>query len=118
MAIRDFQVGQLRELIKFEQNTPSTKGSGFSDNYTELLNTRGRLRKKKGDRGLTFGQITLDSGYELIVRAEVALNTALSDNPAASLRVVADNRLFTITSFEKVEQKGFFYIFLLNETQL
>lgn len=118
MGIRNFNIGEMRELVKFEKNTPDVKGAGFSDDYTELLNTRGRLRKKSGNRGLAFGQIALDSGWELIVRAEADLNTHLADNPMASLRVVADNRIFTISSFEKVEQKGFFYIFLLNDEQL
>lgn len=118
MGVRDFNIGQLRSVVTFEKNTPGVKGAGFSDDYTELLNTRGRLRKRSGNRGLSFGQIMLDSGFELIVRAEDALNTALSVNPAATLRIVVDGKIYTITSYEKVEQKGFFYIFLLNEAEL
>ena len=104
-------IGFLNKVVVFKKNTPTTLGAGSKDAYTTLLTTRGTIRKQNGSRGISFGEILESSSYELIVRVQILLESNLS----TSIKVEMDGRLFTVSSWEKIEEKRFYYKIQLNE---
>lgn len=108
-----FHIGELKEIVTFKKNTPSTLGAGAKDSYSTLLTTRGRLRKKSGNRTLSFGSIDEHNQWELIVRFQTALET----NLRMDVKIEIGGRTFTINSFEKIGEKNFYYVFNLAAQQ-
>ena|SRR5581483_8017373 len=107
-------IGEMRQVIKFQKNTPvDDDAGGQADNYGDLLTTRGKLRKSRGYRSLEAGETLLNSSYVLECRIQAALVTQIDQ----SLRVVCDNQVFTIVSCEQIDQKNFMYRFILNEAK-
>lgn len=105
-------IGQMRSVVKFEKNTPvDTDSGGQIDSYTELLTTYGHLKKKGGGRSQEEGDVFLNSTYELTCRFQTALDNQLN----TSVRAVINNKFFTIHSFEQIDEKRFYYKFILKE---
>jgi len=80
---------------------------------TGLGDVRGRLRKLGGSRINDFNEVTFGNRWEWIVRYEVAIDNALEK----SSRWVIDNRFFTIEWYELVDNRKFFYRFVLTEKE-
>lgn len=114
--MRTFDIGKLREVIKFEKNSPTeTASGGETDSFAEFLTTRGMLRKKRGNRGLEAGAVLMSSDYELVVRFQ----KDIADNLAGdSIRIVAQNMFFTIDSVDIIDQKFRYYVFQLSEQHI
>lgn len=104
-------VGQLKEIVRFDFNYPADLGAGFQDNYFELLTTRGYLKKLKGQRSNESGEIVNKGSYELWVRYQAYLENHLN----AGLKIIIHGREYTIETYEKVEEKNFYYKFIINE---
>lgn len=104
----------MRSVVKFEHNIPTNDAAGGQvDYYSELLTTRGYLRKSNGFRNLEAGETLLNSSYVMFCRIQSALANEINE----TLRVLCDNRFFTIVSYEQVDQKNFMYKFRLNESE-
>ena len=95
----------------FQQNTPVQKGAGYEDSYADLITTRGGLRSLSSSRGFSFGEMLQTNSFELIVRFQTALESALRGD----MKVVIDGRTFTIATWEKVGEKRFYYRMVINE---
>lgn len=104
-------VGALNRVVEFQANNPVTLGAGKKDVYTTLLTTRGSLKMLSAGRALSYGNIEIGKGFECVVRFQ----TLLESNIRPDLRVVIDDRTFTVHSWEKVGEKRFYYKFILNE---
>lgn len=102
-------VGNMDKVVVFSTNAPTTEGAGKHDVYSTLLTTRGFLERSSGDRSLVFGEIDGNSSWTLIVRKQAALTAAL----AMSLKVEIDGRLYTVTAWEDIKEKHFYYKFNL-----
>lgn len=102
----------MRSSVVFKQNNPTALGAGQQDVYTDLLTTRGRLRKMSGRKDLSFAMIEGADNYELICRFQSALESALK----ANMKVFVDSVSFTIQSWEKIDQLNHLYKFTLNTT--
>ncbi len=111
MAVSAPHIGELRSIIRFETNDPNVLGAGMQDDYATLLTTRGKLTKLSGRRAVEGMAVMLNSDYRLIVRLQEALT--LNNR----IRVVIDNRYFTIDSIEKIDQKRFYYSLDLSEQE-
>lgn len=105
------KIGPLHKIVVFKQNTPGDLGAGAADSYATLLTTRGALRKQSGNRVLSFGEIAENNRYELFVRVQSALETVLKVN----MRIEIGTRVFIVDSFEKVEEKRWYYKITMNE---
>lgn len=118
MGVKGLTIGKMRTPVKFERSEPNdTDSGGQTDHFIEFLSTRGYLKKNKGDRGLEAGAVLLRSDYSLVVRSQQALVEELEDS--ATCRIVADNRVFTIDSYENDEQDKVRYIMLqLSESHI
>lgn len=116
MKPRDFHIGMMRSIVKFEANTPTdTNDGGEEEFYTEFLTTRGYLKKRNGYRSLEQGDMVLNSGYSMICRFQTALENQLNTD----VRIVMDNnRVFRIESWEVYDEIKHLYKFDLNEGQL
>lgn len=104
-------VGNLHKVVLFRKNTPSALGAGSVDSYSDLLTTRGSLKKLNGSRGLSFGEVFESNSYELIVRVQ----TLLEQNLRMDMKVVIDGRTFTLSSYDMMDEKRFYYKMILNE---
>lgn len=105
------EVGRLNKVAVFKQNTPSAKGAGNANSYSDILTTRCSLKKQSGSRGLNFGMLEENSSYEMITRYQ----QEIEDNVRMDMKISIDGRLFSIQSKEKVGEKRFYYRFILNE---
>lgn len=103
-------VGKLKQTVVFKTNTQTAAESGgFTDSFSELLTTKGYLKKMRGGRNLTSGEIIENNDYELTVRYQPDLTLS------QSVRVEIGTRIFSVTGWTKVEEKNFYYVINLNE---
>lgn len=103
-------IGQMKQVCDLLINS-QTIGLGAKDNYLLAATTRGYLKKGGGSRSVNGGDIGINDNWTLIVRQEAAITTNLRvDN---KWRV--GSRLFTVQSWEDVEESGFYYKFTLTE---
>lgn len=104
-----YHIGEMKQVVAFLENNPtdSTTGGAY-DHYTTLLTTRGRLRKSSGSRSLSFGEILNQEQYELICRFQTALVIRID------MKVGIDGGVYTISSWEKIDERRFYYRFKLN----
>lgn len=119
MVLERFTIGQMRSSVEFFVNAATVNATtereavttgGRNDSYVSLLTTRGRLRKKNGNRGLDLGLIESKETYELICRFQSTLESSL----ATDVKLVIDSKVFTIASWEKIDEIKHFYKFELN----
>jgi hypothetical protein len=103
--------GQLKKVVVFQKNTPTTQGAGKKDSWATLVTTRGFLEKNSGRRSLDNSQKVFDNSWKLITRFESILETNLN----TALRVLIDGKYFTIDSWEKKGEKRFHFIFQLSQ---
>lgn len=101
----------MRQVVKVERNDASALGAGTKDHYVEVLTTRGQLTKLSGHRALSFGEATIDNTWELKLRFQDGLNNYTSK----SLQFVIDNMIFTVHTFEWIDQKQRYMRFILNQ---
>jgi hypothetical protein len=104
-------IGGLHKIVVFNKNTPAQMGAGTVDSYSTLLTTRGSLKKQSGIRGLGFGELLESNSYVMYVRYQ----QALEDNLRMDMKIEVEGRVFTISSYDKVEEKRFYYKLILNE---
>lgn len=109
----------MRSSVEFLVNNATTAATtdraaievaGKNDNYVSLLTTRGRLRKKSGDRSLLAGLIESKETFELICRFQTTLESSLRSD----VKIVIDGKIYTISSWEKIDEIKHWYKFLLN----
>ena len=110
-------VGAMNQLVKFEKNTPINVpgGPGKIDSFEEFLTCFGYLRKNSGVRLLSAGEIAEDNRYTLEVWYQDALYNELYNSSVKSLKIIIDNRKFTISSWEKLKMQPMKIQFTLNE---
>lgn len=106
-------IGDMRQSVTLCLNAPTSLGAGGRDNYGALLTTRGKLSKSSANRALTFGEIQGESSYTLVVRYQQAIDVNIS----ISAKWLIDNVFYTIESWEKIEQRNFYYKFRLNKKE-
>ena len=105
------EVGRLNKVVTFKSNTPTDKGAGAADSYATLLTTRGYLKKSSGSRGFSFGELSESSSWILITRYQ----QDIEDNLRMDMKLEIDGRTFTVTGWEKMEEKRFYYEIQLSE---
>lgn len=104
-------VGLLKEVVRIDFNYPAAAGAGFTDTYFELLTTRGYLKKLRGQRSFETGEVVNKQTYELWIRYQAYLETYLRND----LKITINSRVYTIETYEKIEEKHFYYKFIINE---
>lgn len=105
-----FTIGQMRQSVMFLANVPTVLGAGKKDSYVIFLVTRGRLRKHRGNRDLSFGIVESVEKYDLICRFQSALESSIR----VDTKIVIDGRTFTPASWDKIDQINHLYKFTLN----
>lgn len=119
MVLKNFDIAQMRSTVTFKVNAPTTAATGdrlaiavagLNDSYSTLLVTRGRLRKRNGQRNLLTGIIEDKEQYELICRFQ----SGVENNLRVDTKVDIKNFRYTIDTWEKVDEIGHWYKFILN----
>lgn len=109
----------LTKRVRFEANAPvnlsPTTGPGKIDDYDLFLTTWGHYKESSGNRALDFGEIVENSTGKLTVRYQIALYNKLFNESVESLRVIFDNRKFTIAKWKLVDEKKEWIELTLNE---
>lgn len=117
--IEQFSIGQMRTTVIFLSNNPTTSATatreavttgGQNDVYSSSITTRGRLRKKNGNKDLALGLLSGQDSYELICRFQTAVNSILKVNG----KVLVDSVEYTIQTWEVVDQVRHLYKIQLN----
>lgn len=104
-------IGLLKEIVTFKFNYPATLGAGFSDNYFDLLTTRGYLKKRTGQRSFESGEVLNKGTYELWIRYAAYLESYLRSD----IKIVINSREYTIETYEKIDEQNFYFKFIINE---
>lgn len=105
-------IGQLRYRCKFERNEPvDMPGGGQSDYYVEMLTTFGYLKSSQGSRTSEAGELLIYSSNTLICRFQQALINQID----SSVRVLVNNRFFTVVDYQLEDEKRYYYKFSLRE---
>lgn len=104
-------IGKFDKVVVFKIDTPTNLGAGAEDSYTTLLTTRGRLERNGGGRSGGFADIVGTESWTLWVRKQTALVDALS----IAMKVDIDGARFTVTGWEDIEERHFYYKFSLNK---
>ena len=103
----------MHTKVLFKQNTPTSLGAGGKDVYTDLVETKGELKKLSGSRNLSYGEIVEDNRWEL----KVHYQSTIADNVKVNGKIVIDGAWYTINSMEKVELKNRYYKFILTQQE-
>lgn len=118
MVLNKITIGQMRSSVVFKINIPTIAATtsreaittgGQNDVYSNLITTRGRLRKKSGNRTLDLALLAGQDSYELICRFSTSINTEIQVNG----KVLVDSIEYTIQSWEVVDQILHWYKFEL-----
>lgn len=118
MVLNKVPIGQMRSTVIFRLNSPTTSATsdreavttgGQNDVYSNLLTTRGRLKKKNGKRDLDLALLAGQDSYELICRFQSAINTGIQTNG----KVFVDSIEYTIQTWEVIDQIRHWYKFEL-----
>lgn len=104
-------IGKFTKTVVFQNNTQVAQGAGYADSYSNLLTTKGYLKTNSGGRGLNAFEVTSDVTFELWVRYQSTLETNLS----VKMRVVIDSVNYTVSSWEKIEEKRKYYKLIITE---
>lgn len=115
-------IGQMRQSVEFLTNFPTNGATvsrepvvtGKNDDYSIFLITRGKLTKRSGNRGLSFGLIEEGESWDLICRFQ----SALESNLRTDTKIVIDGKTFTPKSWEKQDQINHIYKFVLVSAQV
>lgn len=113
MAVKQYDIGQMRQIARFEKNEPTQLGAGKKDNYQPFTTTRCWLKRKSGNRFASLGEAVLGTQWEMGCRAYAELTNDLSK----SIKVLINNMIFTVESYELVGEKNHYYYFVLNEAR-
>lgn len=113
----DVNPSMFNKRLRFEINQPVNiaGGQGNLDNWTELLTCWGYLEKDSGNRALSEFEIVEDNRYKATCWYQSALFNALNNDAVAKVRVLIEDRKFTISSWEKVKEQRNYLRFKLNE---
>lgn len=99
----------MRQSATFLINNPTVLGQGQQDSYSSLLITRCRLRKKRGDRQMELGLISNQEFYEMVCRYD----SVIEDNIRVDNKIIISGVQYSVTTWEKVQEKINWYIFSL-----
>lgn len=103
-------IGRFDKLVTFKVNTPAATGAGSTDSYSTLLQAWGSLKKSNSSRGLSYGESAFDNTYTLIVYYQDSIYNAIRTD----LKVDIDSVTYTVTGWEKLQEKRFYLKFNLN----
>lgn len=98
-------IGKFDKTVTFLVNNSTQLGVGGKDGYTPLLTTRGHLTKGGGSRTNGFGDIEGNESWTLYVRQQ----RLLTDNLTMSLKALIQGNIFTLQSWEDIEDKHLYY---------
>lgn len=104
-------IGKLKETVLFEFNYPPALGAGYTDSYFELLTTRGYLKKRSGQRSFETGEVINKQSFELWIRYAAYLESHLR----MDLRITIKGKVYAIDTWEKIEEKNFYFKFIINQ---
>lgn len=103
-------IGRFDKKVIFKSNTGSTTSTGGrSDSYSTLCTVYGWLKKDNSSRGLGFGEVNFNNSYTLVVEYQETINSAIRPD----LKVEIDSATYTISGWEKIEEKRYYLKFKL-----
>jgi head-tail adaptor len=103
-------IGQFDKTVIFKSNTISTTSSGGrADGYSTLCTVYGWLKKDGSSRALEFGETNFNNSYTLVVEYQETINSAIRPD----LKVEIDSVTYTISGWEKIEERRYFLKFKL-----
>jgi hypothetical protein len=115
MAIKPPDVGDMRQLCTLLINAPTRLTAGWQDNYSksDAVKVHGSLQKKNGKRTLESGEVVLVSYWELKIRCLSEITSAIKP----SSKWLIDGELYTIETWEKIDNKNKYLYFRLGQDQ-
>lgn len=97
-------IGNFNKVVTFLKDVPTPKGAGYKDVFEEVVTTRGYLVKGGGSRSFSFGEIQEDTTWTVYVRKQVLL-----DEIKTSWKVRISGDLYTVQSWEVIENRHYYY---------
>jgi hypothetical protein len=108
MAIKDFNIGLLRQTGDFQINTPiSNDSGGQGDSYSTVCTTRLYLYKERGGTNLLTGQIVYSKTYTIICRFQ----QAIINNINVDTQWLINGEVYMVSDWEEVNEIPHLLIF-------
>lgn len=104
-------IGEMDAICRLMANNPNPLGAGNQDAYTVLLSTRGKLRKRSGNRASVTADIIIQNSWTLTVRKQNALVQALRPDLKWEIR----GEWYTVQTWEDLKEDHRFYVFELTQ---
>lgn len=98
-------IGNFDKIVTFLVNNSTALGAGGKDGYTDLLTTRGKLRRGGGGRGVAYGDIEGNESFTLEVRKQ----SLLTSNLTMSLKARINGKIYTLQGWDEIEDKDLYY---------
>jgi hypothetical protein len=118
MSLKDFEIGDMRTIAQVRTNAQKTVygygqvGAGFKDQYTDLMQVRGKFTQFTGRRTTASGDVLYVQMFKFITRFATQLNNEVPNQ----LSFLIGSKVYTVDSFTLDEQnKEMFMIFKLNQ---
>jgi SPP1 family predicted phage head-tail adaptor len=107
-------IGQMRWTVQFDKATKTSDGSGGqNESYAQFYITKAYLKKLSGFRTFQSGYDTTVNRYEMWCKWRHALEVDVNKD----MRVIFDNRFFSITHYDLVDENRSVYHFELTEVK-
>ena len=112
MAVKKPSIGELRKVGHFESNNyrqPYT--GGYVDGYSNVVaSVYCKLWQSTTRRINDFGKIEIVSSWNMVCRFQEAIDS----NVIVSTKFVQADRRFTIIGINIIDERDFYYHFVLN----
>lgn len=104
-------IGKFDKTVVFKRpsTTASATGGAIESGYTTIATTYGHLAKSNSSRGLSFGESAFDGSYNLWIEFSDTIYNAIRSDLKAEIESV----VYTVSGWEKVEEKRYFLKFKL-----
>jgi head-tail adaptor len=104
-------IGKFDKTVVFKRpsTTASLTGGQLETGYTTIATTYGHLTKSSSSRGLSFGESAIDGSYSLWVEYQDTIHSAIRSD----LKVEIESTVYTVSGWEKIEEKRYFLKFKL-----
>lgn len=99
-------IGEMRDVVKWEMvNKASDTTGGQEEQYVDWFTGRGKMKKLSEERKLYAGYDQMVEVYD----GWFAWRSAIENDLTKDVRIMYDNRFFTVQNYELVDEQRRIY---------
>lgn len=112
MAVKKPKIGELRKVGHFENDSnPVFYTAGYVDGYTNVVaSVYCKLWQTNSRRLNDFGTVQIVSSWNMVCRFQETIESTLLEDT----KFIQGSRVFTVKGFEVIDEREFYYHFILD----